>query len=427
MTTVLRSLDSMRSTGFGVDDVREWPGNALGTLVNAGILRKSRYAASVLCRECSENCSVVVEVEDREDDVLPPIAFYDCPLRDDVGRIRIPLERLETWALSRSGLAATLANELQTEAEPQEITPGRLWLLGSLVADGMRTRVLLACGMSRLDGDKALCDARSRSILPAVVLVPKTVGFDTAPGESTEVVPLELVISLGPDGMAVDVSAISDAVARLQTARTAARPADFLFKCGVDTWAITYDGAEVAPPLKDAKGLHYIAFLLAHPNEEHFALQVIHEVDGTPYEPDETYSAMSLDELAEHSLRVSGFTDAGEVMDPLYEQDCRDRLKRAQEDLKRAEARNDSALVRKAKTEIDQYRRALNEAIGLNGRHRTTGDPAENARVAVTQAISRVLKKLEAQHCALYEHLSACLETGKKCSYKPAAPVDWVF
>lgn len=427
MTNILfQSLDSTLNIGFGRDDLKCWPVGALEVLLNADVLRKSDYARSVVCRECPDECSVEVRFIEGEEGGEPR-AFFDCPRRDDIGRVRVALDELQTYSLSVSGMAAVIAGELGGTAE--ELMLGRLWTIGRVDIGGARTDVWLARGLRWPDGERVLREARSRKqSQSAVVLSPTWVESDG----SLEIVPLNDVLRLDGGGLSVDVSVIREAAERAQAAVGACvsrlEGYRYLFKEGIDTWAIVYDGVAVHPPLKNTKGLRYLAFLLAHPSQEgYYALQIVHEVDGTPYGPDETYAVMSAEELDEYGLSVSGFTDAGEIMDSEYEKDCRNRLKKAQEELKRAETHRDAAATRQAKSDIEQYRRALREGIGLSGRHRATGNASEKARVAVTQAIGRLLKKLQEQHPTLYEHLHSSLQTGSKCSYNPSTPIDWNF
>jgi len=59
----------------------------------------------------------------------------------------------------------------------------------------------------------------------------------------------------------MDKSAIRNAAAQAVTAHVCRGiPHKYLFRGGVDTWAMAYDGAAVSPPLKNTKVLHYPAF-----------------------------------------------------------------------------------------------------------------------------------------------------------------------
>ena len=206
----------------------------------------------------------------------------------------------------------------------------------------------------------------------------------------------------------------------------APQPGQNAFRKGVGCWGAGFGGQSVV--LTDWVGVRYIVFLLQHQGRELDALALVRTVRGdpTPF-PNREYSGMSAEQLEKRGLRVGGFDDVGEVMDPEYEADCRKRLKEAQEDLQRARLRDDKAAVAVANELVEQYRRVLSGGVNIRGRRRKTGDPAESARIAVTQAIGRVLAKLRDSHPALYEHLDSSIHTGSICCYRPSTPTAWTF
>ena len=429
-TIVLQSLNSTLNISFGHDDVKSWPTGVLEALLKANVLRQSDYARTVLCRECPDECSVEIRFANGVDGG-EPWAYFDCPCRDDIGRIWVPSDDLSTYSPSPAGLAALLANALDGRLE--ELISGRLWMVGRPNIAGTRALVLLARGLDWLDSDRVIRETRSHARnQQAVLIVPKMIESDIASDGSMVLVPLDDMLYLDHKGLIVDISMVLQAAEQMQMLVANAlnnrlKECRYLFRKGSDTWVIIYDEVEVYPPLKNAKGLNYLALLLENPNTEYYASQIIHQVDGLIYEPDEIHMSMSNEALGEYDISVSVFTDAGEIMDSAYEKDCRDQLKKSQNRLRDAEISKDANGIRQAKKEIEQYRRALNEGIGMGGRHRATGNPLEKARSSVTQNIKRVLKKLKEQHPALYEHLSASLQTGTKCSYSPSSPINWKF
>ncbi|RJQ67637.1 hypothetical protein D5S17_33415 [Pseudonocardiaceae bacterium YIM PH 21723] len=55
------------------------------------------------------------------------------------------------------------------------------------------------------------------------------------------------------------------------------------------------------------------------------------------------------------------------------------------------------------------------------------GNPAERARTAVTARITDVLRKIDAAHPELAEHLRSSVTTGAQCCYSPDSPTSWVL
>ena len=104
LTIVLQSLDATPNTSFGTDDFAHCSSSSLKALENNGILEPGAYAKSVTCDECDEGCLKDVHFAgSAEDGTLR--AFIQCTERDDIGRVRVPLERLRTWTLDPDGLA----------------------------------------------------------------------------------------------------------------------------------------------------------------------------------------------------------------------------------------------------------------------------------------------------------------------------------
>jgi len=211
LQVILQSLESQRSTGFGHEDLRHWPEGVLQSFLAAGLLRESGYARSVICRECPDGCSVEVQFV-RDEYGEETRAFFDCPERDDIRRVWVPLDELRTYALSPNGLAEWLARELRADGIPSELIPSRLWMLGKKIGD-ITTDVLLARGLTWPDGERVLREARSRKrSQTAVILVPACAGDDAATDSSFRIMPLGGVLALGDGGMHLDVSAIQEAV-----------------------------------------------------------------------------------------------------------------------------------------------------------------------------------------------------------------------
>jgi hypothetical protein len=134
----------------------------------------------------------------------------------------------------------------------------------------------------------------------------------------------------------------------------------FVFRKQGDFWEIIFEGKEV-PPLKDEKGMHYIAYLLRHPNQTIHVLKLVEEVDGTPLPVDNAiFSQMSEERWAEEGLSISSLREAG-----------------------------------------------------------------DKARVAVRNRISASRKKIQEKHPELGQHLRNSIKTGFSCMYTPAKAIPW--
>jgi hypothetical protein len=135
----------------------------------------------------------------------------------------------------------------------------------------------------------------------------------------------------------------------------------YAFRKRGDFWEIIFEDKEV-PPLKDEKGMHYIAYLLRHPNREFHVFHLVHAVDGTPPPVDgEIFRHMSEEQWNEEGLTITS-------------------LKEEQ----------------------------------------------NKARKAVSNCITASRKKIQQEHPELGRHLSRpILKTGFFCSYTPDKLISW--
>jgi tetratricopeptide (TPR) repeat protein len=176
-------------------------------------------------------------------------------------------------------------------------------------------------------------------------------------------------------------------------------------------WTLAFDSAIVR--MKDAKGLHDIAKLLAQPGREIAALDLATEV-GAPKRA-----------AREDALESPGH--AGEVLDEQARAEYKERLSELERDIAEAEELGDPVRAERARGERDAIAHELASAYGLGGRARKTGDPAERARTTVTRRIREAIGRIEEAHPALGRHLRSSVKTGTFCVYQPERPVDWAL
>jgi hypothetical protein len=174
-----------------------------------------------------------------------------------------------------------------------------------------------------------------------------------------------------------------------------------MFRRQADTWIIAYEGVTVR--LRNAKGLGYLARLLAQPGRE------IHVADLA----------------AEGHGAVPVSTSGGEVLDATAKSAYKQRVAELQTALDEATEWNDAERMARAQAEMDSLTDQLVSAYGLSGRSRTMADPVERIRKAVTNRIKDSLERLSCEHEALGLHLRNAVHTGTFCSYTPERPTAW--
>lgn len=195
-----------------------------------------------------------------------------------------------------------------------------------------------------------------------------------------------------------------------------------VFRCEGEYWTIRYRGAVCR--LRDAKGLRHVAFLLAHPDREFDARDLM----ASSGQGGGRRSQCSLAEGPPH-LCIGRPTDAGPILDFKAKATYRNRLQDLREELAEAERFNDIGRASAAREEIDSLTRELSAAGGFGVRNRKFVSDAERARVTVTKRIKDVLQRLRVSHPSLARHLALEIKTGYFCRYRrdPGHPVTWSF
>jgi tetratricopeptide (TPR) repeat protein len=173
-----------------------------------------------------------------------------------------------------------------------------------------------------------------------------------------------------------------------------------------DVWSIVFENRTAR--LRDLRGLHYLARLLADPGKEFHVVDLVSgERPESPLFPDAS--------------------DAGELLDPKAKQAYRRRLDEIGEDLEEARTMGDSERAAQADAEREFLVRELARAVGLGGRDRLAGSVSERARASVTKAVREAMARVREHNAPLGEHLDRTIRTGTYCAYLPDSrvPVDW--
>jgi tetratricopeptide (TPR) repeat protein len=200
--------------------------------------------------------------------------------------------------------------------------------------------------------------------------------------------------------------------------RSAPPSAPHVFRREGEYWLVSFAGRELR--VQHAKGLQYLATLLAHPDTEFHALDL---VGGPAAAAGSTTGTSTPGPVA----RAQG--DLGATLDPQAKAAYRSRIEELQGDIEEATAWNDLDRSARAQHELDFLLAELAAATGLGGRDRRPGSDAERARVNVTRTIRAAMARLGEQHPDLGRHLEQAVRTGTYCSYQsdPQAPLEWVL
>ena len=184
-------------------------------------------------------------------------------------------------------------------------------------------------------------------------------------------------------------------------------------------WTIVYRGATFR--LKNAKGLHYIAYLLARPGQRIHIHDLIQAVEGSAI----NWRAIRAE--AENLEIVREIGAALPRLDAQARSEYRTRLRDLQAELGEAERMNDLGRSDHIRTELEMVTRELTASSGLGGRGRTESGSAERARGLVGKNIRSILQKIRQENPALGRYFVAAITTGNYCAYQPEPdqPISW--
>ncbi|SDI96067.1 AAA ATPase domain-containing protein [Actinokineospora alba] len=168
-------------------------------------------------------------------------------------------------------------------------------------------------------------------------------------------------------------------------------------------WHVAFRGRRAT--VQHSKGMADLATLVTRPGHEVHVLDLV-EAGGGP------------------ARREVG-ADSGPVLDRQARTAYQARLRELEEDIGAAASDADLGRVSTLTAERDFLLAELAGALGLSGRDRVMGDPAERARKAVTMRIATAQRAIAESHPELARHLHLAVSTGRFCCYRPERPVAW--
>jgi len=207
---MLQCLELMRSVSFTHDDLRRWPKDEVDAILSSGILRKGSPAEDVECDGCEEHCIKEVETVFGGGDI-PTRAFVYCTEDEDIGRVDVPLERLNIWNASHRGLVDFLCKMLDLTSPPEECVQKRLWWLGVPRINGMRSDVFLARGTTWPDAKDVFgnCSHVTGCSSP-LILVLRDMPEGKLFGLSARVTSLARLLSVEDSSLILDTKEVSE-------------------------------------------------------------------------------------------------------------------------------------------------------------------------------------------------------------------------
>ena len=168
-------------------------------------------------------------------------------------------------------------------------------------------------------------------------------------------------------------------------------------------WVIKYDGEMIL--MEDARGLAYLARLLADPGRIVPAASLLAAVAGI-------------------DPRVTTGT-SGRLLDDQAMARYKQQYAELQEELAEAKGMNDLGRITKLQSEMEAFAAEIGRATGLGGKKRERTD-IEKVRKAVSMAVSRAIDSIRDAHAILGQHLRNSISPGLTFRYAPERDPGWL-
>jgi hypothetical protein len=182
-------------------------------------------------------------------------------------------------------------------------------------------------------------------------------------------------------------------------------------------WTLALDGEILH--LRDTIGLRYLAELVARPGREVHVLDLLTAASGGSSAP------VSRAQATLDGLQAVGAGAVPVGPDGAARAAYRRRIQELQEEIEAAEARAEHALAAARRAEQELLAGELAGSLGLDARR--PAPEVERARIAVTNALRRSVRRMAGSAPTLAGHFDRALRTGRFCVYDPppAEVVDW--
>ncbi len=182
----------------------------------------------------------------------------------------------------------------------------------------------------------------------------------------------------------------------------------WVFRLEGEYW--TVGSGEHVVRLRDARGLGYLHLLVGHPRQAFAATELVGTGragtgPGSPGRRGPAEPVLDERSRAEYASRLAALRTA----------------------LDESSAEHDLGRIAPIEAEIEWLTTTIASAVGLGGRFRQAGSPAERARTAVTKAIRGAVRRIAEESPTLGHHLERSVRTGILCVYEPdpTQPVSW--
>ncbi len=128
---LIEQLGAGGDTTVAWEQVRHWPGGAIGVFQKAGWIKPTVAASTVECPVCEESCFMPVHVLPARNGRASR-AYVACDRHDNVGRVKIAMSRLRQWQVTEAQIARWVSGTIGLKGNPKKDKATGVFTLGTL-------------------------------------------------------------------------------------------------------------------------------------------------------------------------------------------------------------------------------------------------------------------------------------------------------
>jgi len=193
------------------------------------------------------------------------------------------------------------------------------------------------------------------------------------------------------------------APANIETALGELGRSPFVFRRLGQIWVLKFEGEMKL--MQDARGLFYVARLLAEPDRDVWCAHLL-------------AAAVGIDPRI--TLGSSGPASDNPTM-----RKCKETLDDLREELDTAMASDDEGRFARIESDMRQITKEIARSMGLGGKIRENTD-VDKVRKSVSMAVSRAVDSIRDEHKVLGKHLLSFISSGTIFRYSPDRKIDWL-
>lgn len=160
---LIRCLGSEGDTTIAWEQVRKWPKGAIEAFQKAGWIIAANLAEWVECPGCTKNCFMRADVFPAQNGQRAR-ALVACDQLDYMGKVNVPLARLQQWQLTQGQVARWICGTLSLKGKPEKDGATETFKLGNV--QGKKRR-----GVLELNTDDTVCLKSSGHSMPLCEVV----------------------------------------------------------------------------------------------------------------------------------------------------------------------------------------------------------------------------------------------------------------